>query len=229
MKAYGYLRVSGQGQIDGNGFDRQRSSILDYADKQKIKIVDFFQDGGVSGTVGLDNRPAFQEMITEILRNGTSTVIVEGLDRLAREYRIQESLLVFLASKNITLISARTNENVTEALYNDPMRRALVQMQGVFSELEKNLLVNKLRKSRKKIRASKGKCEGRKGWEDSEDTLNIKLGILKEIRRLRRKPRSNLKRRTFDMVANELNKNNLRTFTGKKWTGVAVQNFLQKN
>lgn len=31
MKAYGYLRVSGAGQIDGNGFDRQKKAISEFA------------------------------------------------------------------------------------------------------------------------------------------------------------------------------------------------------
>jgi hypothetical protein len=92
------------------------------------------------------------------------TVIVEGLACLAcREYWIQESLLIYLASKGITLLSARTEEDVTAAMLSDPMKKALVQIQGIFSELERSLLVKKLRVAREKARKDRGKCEGQKG------------------------------------------------------------------
>ena len=33
MKAFGYLRVSGQGQVQGDGFTRQEEAIKAYAEK----------------------------------------------------------------------------------------------------------------------------------------------------------------------------------------------------
>ncbi len=118
--AFGYIRVSSQGQIDGDGFTRQEQAIEAYAAKYKIKMEGYFREEGVSGTADEADRPAFQEMIASILRNGTKTVIIEGLDRLAREYRIQETLIIYLASKGIDLISANTGENVSQAILDDP-------------------------------------------------------------------------------------------------------------
>ena len=113
MKAFGYVRVSSQGQVDGDGFRRQEEEISAYCKANKIELVDVYREEGVSGTTDETDRPAFQEMVSAILKNGVRTVIVEGLDRLAREYRIQETLIVYLAEKCITLINARTGENVT--------------------------------------------------------------------------------------------------------------------
>ena len=158
IKAYGYLRVSGQGQIDGDGFRRQEEEIRSYCKNSGIELAGVYQEQGVSGTTDETKRPAFQEMISAILKNGVRTIIVEGLDRLAREYRIQETLLIYLASKGITLINARTGENVTEAIASDPMKKALVQIQGVFAELEKNLLMKKLRTARRARAEVHGKC-----------------------------------------------------------------------
>ena len=45
-------------------------------------------------------------MLTAILSNGVRTVIVERLDRLAREYGVQEQLLVYLAAKGVALCTA---------------------------------------------------------------------------------------------------------------------------
>ena len=179
-----------------------------------------FKEEGVSGTKGEADRPAFQEMVSEILRDGVKTVIVEGLDRLAREYRIQETLIVYLASKNIELLSARTEENVTEAVMSDPMRKALVQIQGVFAELEKNLLVRKLRVARERKRKETGKCEGRKSYQEAMPE------VVREIRRLRRKKKG-MPRMPYTKIADELNRRGRKTMTGKKWTGVLVQSVLR--
>ncbi len=224
MKAYGYVRVSGQGQLKGHGQDRQEEMIRDYSKANKVELVKVFNER-VSGVTDDTYREVFQEMISEILRNGVRTIIVEGLDRLAREYRIQETLLVYLVSKGITLINARTGENVTEAISSDPMRKALIQIQGVFAELEKNLLVKKLRLAREDIRKKRGKCEGKKGFRDDPEYQTL---LLEEIRKLRRKPRGG-KRKTFVQVAEELNSmDGMGTFSGVPWTGPAVQNFMQR-
>ena len=220
MKAYAYLRVSGKGQTEGDGFTRQEEDIRRYAKKNRIEIVQVFREEGVSGTKGEADRPAFQEMVSEILRDGVRTVIVEGLDRLAREYRIQETLIVYLASKNIELLSARTEENVTEAVMSDPMRKALVQIQGVFSELEKNLLVRKLRVARERKRKETGKCEGRKSYQEAMPE------VVREIKRLRRKKKG-MPRMSYTKIADELNRQGYKTMTGKKWTGVLVQSLLR--
>ncbi len=211
MKAYGYLRVSGQGQIDGDGFRRQEEEIRAYCKSSGIELAGVYQEQGVSGTTDETERPAFQEMISTILKNGVRTIIVEGLDRLAREYRIQETLLIYLASKGITLINARTGENVTEAITSDPMKKALVQIQGVFAELEKNLLVKKLRTARRAKAEVNGKCEGRKSYQEAAPELVAK------IKALYRKPR-NGERKTLQQISDQLNAEGAFTLDGKPWT-----------
>jgi DNA invertase Pin-like site-specific DNA recombinase len=210
-KAYGYLRVSGQGQIDGDGFRRQEEEIRSFCKSSGIELAWVYQEQGVSGTTDETERPAFQEMISAILKNGVRTIIVEGLDRLAREYRIQETLLIYLASKGITLINARTGENVTEAIASDPMKKALVQIQGVFAELEKNLLVKKLRTARRAKAEANGKCEGRKSYREAAPELVAK------IKALYRKPRKG-ERKTLQQIADQLNAEEAFTLDGKPWT-----------
>ena len=57
---------------------------------------------------GIEERLAFQEMLGCLLGNGCRTIIVESLDRLAREYRIQEQILIYLSSKRISLVAANS-------------------------------------------------------------------------------------------------------------------------
>ena len=161
-------------------------------------------------------------MVEAILKNGVHTVIVEGLDRLARELRIQESLTAYLVSKGITLISARTEEDITEAYHSDPMKKALVQMQGVFAELEKSLLVKKLRTAREQKKAETGKCEGRKSIKE------VNPELLREIKRLRRK-KPGQKQMSFAKIAEELNAQGYATVSGKPFTGTNVQWILRRH
>lgn len=222
LKAFGYVRVSGKGQVGGDGFTRQEETIHAYCQKHGVELVDVYREEGVSGTNGEADRPAFQEMVQAILKNGVRTVIVEGLDRLAREYRVQETLLIYLASKDITLISARTEEDVTASVKEDPMKKALVQIQGVFAELEKSLLVKKLRSARERTRQEKGRCEGRKRIEETHPDL------MQEIKRLRRKNPKTGKRRSYRVVAETLNQIGWTTPSGKAFTESNLQSLFHR-
>lgn len=222
MKVYAYLRVSGKGQIDGYGFDRQLETIQAFCKQQGYKLDRVFKEQ-ISGTADETDRQEFALMVSAILKNGVDTIVVESLDRLAREYRIQEQLLIYLAAKGINLIAANTGENITRAISDDPMKKAMVQIQGVFAELDKSLLVKKLRKAREKVRSVEGKCEGRKGYADTEEGMVI----LKEIRRLRRKGKGK-KRLTYDQVAARLNEQGHTATNGKPFTGNTIRGILHR-
>ena len=84
-KAFAYLRVSGKGQVDGDGFTRQLVAIKTYAKAHNLQIVRVFREEGVPGATELENRPAFVEMMTALHSNGTRLVLIEKLDRLARK------------------------------------------------------------------------------------------------------------------------------------------------
>lgn len=225
MEAFGYLRVSIKGQIDKDGFRRQRDAIRRYANQRKITIPRYYEEKGVSGTKDESGRPAFQEMVTDILSNGVRTVIVERLDRLAREYTIQEQLLIYLASKGISLINASTGENITEAINTDPMKKAIIQIQGVFSGLEKSLLVKRLQKAREQKKAETGKCEGAKGWNEIDPAR--KEEVLKLVRWLRRKPRGGGRQKSYQAIADHLNKKGIETLRGGTWSAQLVRAFHQ--
>lgn len=221
IKAFAYLRVSGKGQIKGDGFTRQESEVRQYAQSAGYSIEGVYREEGISGTTTEEDRPAFKDMVTAILKNGVRTIIIEGMDRLARELRVQEHLVIYLASKGITLLSARTEEDITAAVMGDPMKKALVQIQGVFAELEKSLLVKKLRTARERVRAEKGKCEGRKS------TKEVNPDVIKLIKKLRR-AKPGQKRMTYAQVADALNAEGYQTVSGKAWTGYNVQNIVKR-
>ena len=223
VKAFFYLRVSGTAQIDGFGFDRQEESCRNYAKKAGISVAGVYRED-CSGTKDETSRPIFQEMIAAILANGVHTIIVEGLDRLARELRIQETLLVYLASKNVDLVSARTAENVTEAIKADPLKKALIQIQGVFSELEKNQIVHRLRKGRERCKAERGRCEGRLPYGQTP----AEKETIHRIKNMRRRHKGGHPGMTLKQIADILNQENISTRLGKRWTAGQIHVILNR-
>ena len=91
MKVYAYLRVSGKGQLNGHGFDRQLDAVKAYCDKHGLEIDKVFKEQ-VSGTADETDRPEFSLMVTAILRDSVDTIIVESLDRLASFHRFEQLL-----------------------------------------------------------------------------------------------------------------------------------------
>ena len=84
------------------------------------------------------------------MSNGCRTIIIECMDRFGRQSMVSEQLLALLIRKDITMISAMTEQNITEDVQNDddPWKKFIVQIQNNIAELDKRLLVHKLRKAR---------------------------------------------------------------------------------
>ena len=227
IAAYAYTRVSGRGQLEGSGLERQQEEINRFAKESGYLIKQTFKEEGISGTTTETERPAFQQMVFSILRNGVNHIIVESLDRLARDLQVQLQLCTYIASKEITLICAGTGENITQAILEDPMRKAMVQIQGVFAELDKSLVVRKLKNGRIKARqdsetrtlAGKKKCEGRKSLRESSPDL------LKEARKLYRKPPKGT-RRTLEKVGLALFEIGYQTSKGNPYAPAQVKRLI---
>jgi DNA invertase Pin-like site-specific DNA recombinase len=159
-RAFAYLRVSGRGQIEGDGFPRQRAAIKAYANAHDIRIVEWFEEPGVSGAKDLDDRPALQSLMLALHSDGVTLVLVERLDRLARDLMIQESILSDLRKHDFELISVAEPDLCSD----DPSRTMMRQVLGAFAQYEKSMIVLKLRGARQRARQRDGVCEGRKPY-----------------------------------------------------------------
>jgi DNA invertase Pin-like site-specific DNA recombinase len=152
-RAFGYVRVSspGQGADDRDGIPRQKANIRKYASDNNIRIVRWFADM-VSGKKDLENRPALQEMMTALHGNGTKLVLIEKVDRLARDLMIQEAIVADFKRNSFELISALEPDMCSD----DPTRKLLRQMLGAFSEYEASMISLKLRGARLRAAAKRG-------------------------------------------------------------------------
>ncbi len=214
----GYCRVSGPSQLSGDGFPRQEKAIRLCAERKGFNLLRYYHEEAVPGKLDEEERPAFQAMVADLLGNGCRIIVIEGLDRFARQYDVQQQLATYLASKGLSLISANTDEDITAALMGDPMRRALVQIQGIFSELDKNLLIAKLAKARQRKKELTGKCDGRKAFGEKPDE-GVTLHTILSLRE------SGM---TFETIAGHLNQAKLRSRTGAEWRASTIAKIVRR-
>ena len=211
-KAFAYLRVSSKGQVRGDGFPRQSKAIREYVQAHGIRLVKVFREEGVSGTKDLENRPALSEMLQALHANGVRLVLIERLDRLARDLGIQEAIIADLQKHGFELVSVAE----PDLLRDDPTRTLMRQVLGAVSEYEKSVLVAKLRGARERKRARTGRCEGRKPFGKTQ----AERGAIERMSELRTEGMG------FDRIARTLNDEGVPTRSRGRWHGWAVNQIL---
>lgn len=137
VKGACYVRVSTDNQLDNYSIEEQTERLEAYCLAKDIHIVKIYTDGGYSG--GNTNRPALQQMLTDIDTGIIDTVIVYKLDRLSRSQKDTLNLIEdrFLA-KNVNFISI--NENFDTST---PFGRAMIGILSVFAQLEKDQITER--------------------------------------------------------------------------------------
>jgi DNA invertase Pin-like site-specific DNA recombinase len=211
-KAFGYLRVSSNGQVDGDGFPRQREAITKWAAAHGVTIVRWFEEKGVSGT--LLERPALSEMMVALMGNGVHTVVVEKLDRLARDQMVQETIIQSLLKQGFELVSAATGEE--NLCGNDPGRKLMRTIMGAIAEYDKAMIVLKLRAARQRTKTTTGRCEGQKPYGE----LDGERAIVERIHSLRSSGGN------YEAIAKALNTKHIKTRSGGKWFPATIRRIL---
>jgi DNA invertase Pin-like site-specific DNA recombinase len=211
--SFAYCRTSSLTNSEGDTFVRQMKAIKRYAASNDIEIVRGFEEV-ISGTKEWENRPAWVEMMESL--NGVRTIVIEGLDRLARDLMVQEHIIEDLKRREITLISVRE----PDLGGSDPTRILIRQILGCISSYERAMIVAKLRGARERKRVSNGtgKCEGRKAFGDRPGELST----IDAMRKYRSEGSS------YALIAEYLNVSKVPTRTGKPWYASVVRDVLQR-
>lgn len=211
--AYGYLRVSGLGQVDGDGFTRQLQAIKKYADAKGLQVTKVFREEGVSGKTELEGRAALKEMLEALASNGAKTVIIERLDRLARDLMVQENIIADLRKRGFDLISVAEPDLCS----NDPSRVLMRQIFGSIAQYDRAMTVAKLRGARERMRAATGRCEGRKayGTRPGESEVIDRMKTLREGGM------------AVDKIAAALNTEDAKPRAGERWYPTSVYRILK--
>ena len=219
-QAVSYVRVSGKGQADGDGPERQRQAIARYAKAAKLTVAHEFTDLGVSGAKELAHRPGLAQLLDRLESNGIRTVIVERADRLARDLMVQEVIVAQFSKVGARILT--TDGVDLTATDNDPTRRLIRQVMGAVAEFEKRVLVLKLRAARERMRTRGERVEGRKpyGHHPTEQA------VIERMKQLRRKPR-NGRAMSLAALAARLNEEGHRNRAGRDWSAQMVHHVLR--
>jgi DNA invertase Pin-like site-specific DNA recombinase len=142
-----YLRVSTDRQAaEGHGLDAQRTRLTEYASSHGLQVVAVVTDGGESG--GNLDRPGFKR-VQEMGRNGEIDLIVATKsDRLSRNLRDLLNLATDFAELGCSIATADGMFDTGTAF-----GKAMTNMQGVFAELERDLIRERTREGLAAARA----------------------------------------------------------------------------
>jgi DNA invertase Pin-like site-specific DNA recombinase len=150
--------------------------------------------------------------LTALHADGVKTIVIEKLDRLARDLMVQEATIGDLQKGGFTLISVAE----PDLMASDPTRILMRQLMGAVAQYDKNQIVLKPRGARMRKRAAEGRCEGRKPFGRDE----AERATLEGMKAL---PAEGL---AFDRIAERLNTEGVPTRTGRRWNGVVVNRIL---
>jgi len=161
IKACMYTRTSSASNVEGDSKERQQLSIINYAEREGIKIVAQASDDAVKGGDPIGSRTGLGRLIDYCITNeDVQLILVERADRFSRDQVVQEMGYMELAKYQIEIIPVDAPGYFT--LDPTPSQTMIRQILGAVAQFEKDSLVLKLRGARERIRATGKKCEGRK-------------------------------------------------------------------
>jgi site-specific DNA recombinase len=215
-----YLRVSTPGQAeDGLGLQIQQDQIQAYLKRNpSLTLLKTFRDEGHSGS-SLE-RPALQALLTEAKEKLFTKVIVAKLDRLARDLYVQLFLEKELLVHGIEVVSLAESFNGK-----DPIMVAMRQIVGVFAQLERGRITERLLAGRRK-KLESGQYAGGKppmGYCVRNSELVIDPTEADVIQRIFR---HKMGRHSFGWIARRLNADGIKPRRGTQFYPSTVRYIL---
>jgi site-specific DNA recombinase len=106
MKAYLYLRTSGDDGKDKAGLPVQRADCKAFAGRAGYEIVNEFADDGVTGKLPMHARPQGKMLISALLADGVKTVLAYDAKRIGRTQPAFWSFIGMCRDNGITVLDA---------------------------------------------------------------------------------------------------------------------------
>jgi DNA invertase Pin-like site-specific DNA recombinase len=132
------------------------------AERHGWNVVAIFEDAGVSGAKGRDERPGYDKLMKAVARREIDMVAAWSVDRLGRSLTHLLSFLTELHAKGVDLFLHQQGLDTTT-----PSGRAMFQMLGVFAEFERAMIRERVMTGLARARAE-GKQLGRRPVEQSK-------------------------------------------------------------
>ena len=216
LTALAYMRVSGQGQKDGDGFDRQRIAIERYAASHDIRVTGWYQDIQ-TGKDEWQDRPGWSAMLAAL--NGTRTILVEGLHRVARAVLVQELILRDLGKRDVRLLTSSGEDTDDDA----PERQLFRVLLAGFAQYERQSIVLKLRGARQRLKDAGGRGEGRVPYGGVDKHGISRPGEAETLARIKADSDSGASDRA---IADHLNAAGILSRYGNPWRATTIRRIL---
>ncbi|WP_417320960.1 recombinase family protein [Emcibacter sp.] len=146
-----YTRVSTHEQTTEN----QYQELTALAERQGWNIVGLYEDQGISGAKGRDQRPEFDRMWKDATKRKFDLIMCWSVDRLGRSL---QQLVTFLDEVHALGLDLYLHQQGLDTT--TPSGRAMYQMCGVFAEFERSMIQERVKAGLRRAR-SKGVTLGR--------------------------------------------------------------------
>ncbi len=144
-----YTRVSTEEQAkEGISLSAQKDRLIAFCKAKDLSIYDIYTDDGYSA--GSINRPALKKMLEDANQGKFKNVLVYKIDRFSRNLKDLIITLDEFQKKKINFISSTEPIDTTSAIGN-----AFMQIIGVFAQLERGMVAERVKLSFEKKLSSK--------------------------------------------------------------------------
>lgn len=149
-----YLRVSTEEQIDGFGLQAQLAACKGYALALGYEVTAIYEDAGLSGSLGVNDRPALKALIRDCDSGKFGAIFVAAIDRLSRKASLLLSIWDSIEEKGVAIVSIKERIDTST-----PSGRFMRTMFAGVAELERETIKERTTAGRNE----RAKKDGEKG------------------------------------------------------------------
>ena len=215
-----YVRCSTQAQADdGASFEIQKRKIADFCNERGYALGKTYEDSGFSGAI--KDRPGLIQLIKDCEASKISRVVVFKYDRLAREISISIWIQSVFKRYGVDVSAVADPEFIND----DPITNALKNFLFVFADMERAIIISRLRSGRDNNAKNgiRGSGPIPFGYKKIADVLVVDETEAPQVEKIFRWRARGFK---YTKIANELSKRGVMTKRKKRFNIESVKYIL---
>ncbi len=158
-----YVRVS----TDHQTVENQIAELSTIAERRGWQIVATYQDAGISGAKGRDQRPGLDQMLKDAKRRKFDVIMAFAIDRLGRSLHDLLGTVKSLEDYGCDIFVDKQELDTTT-----PTGKLMFQICGAFAEFERGLIKQRVRAGIRRAR-EKGTKSGRDFGRPATDKATV--------------------------------------------------------